>query len=65
MYLLINKINVIFRYLPMITFGEITSASKGFNYIYHNQISINSQVKIVIINVFPTKHVTYLVLHIY
>lgn len=42
----------------MITTGEITSTSKGFNYICQNQISFNSQVKILIINVFYSKYVT-------
>lgn len=55
MYLLINKTNVILRYLAFISTGEITSATKGFKYICQDPISINSEVKILIINVFYSK----------
>lgn len=65
MYLLINKTSVIFRYLPVITIGEITSASKDFKYICQDQISSNSQLKELIINVFYSKYVTYLVVRLY
>lgn len=65
MYLLTNKTKGIFRYLSTITIGEITSASKGFKYICQDQISINRHVKILIINLFHSKYVTYLVVYIY